>query len=141
VTKTARDIFGTSEHDEQAALIVWCQLNEGRFPELHYIYAVPNGARTSPNQARRLKEEGMKSGVPDLCLPVPRGPYHGLYIEMKKDGGRASTEQKKWLAFLKAQGYYTSLSFSFEQAKDVIEFYLGQDRTESEVSNGYDENV
>mgnify|MGYP004433785991 CR=1 FL=1 len=36
-------------------------------------------ARTAAN----LKRQGVKAGVPDLHLPVARGGYNGLYIELK----------------------------------------------------------
>lgn len=47
----------------------------------------------------RLRAEGLKSGVPDLCLPSAHGQYHGLYIEMKRtQGSKTTPEQKEWLA-------------------------------------------
>jgi hypothetical protein len=114
------------EHEEQAALIEWTEYNLNRFPELEYLYAVPNGARTSRSQAVKLKREGMKAGVPDLCLPVPRGPYHSLYIEMKAEDGRPSVEQKRWLAFLNKHGIKAVICYGWLEAKDVIEQYLEQ---------------
>lgn len=30
-----------------------------------------------------LKRQGVKAGVPDICLPVARNGYHGLHIELK----------------------------------------------------------
>ena len=44
---------------------------------------------------------GVKSGVPDLMLPIPKGGYHGLFIELKKEvGGITSKEQIDWSQFL-----------------------------------------
>ncbi|MDE7389628.1 MAG: VRR-NUC domain-containing protein, partial [Lachnospiraceae bacterium] len=67
------------------------------YPELKLLHHIPNGGKRDPIEAKHLKEQGVKSGVPDLHLPVARGGYHGLYIEMKTETGRASQNQKWWL--------------------------------------------
>ena len=68
----------------------------------------------------------MKSGVPDLCLPVPRGAYHGLYIEMKRLRGNTTTEdQDDWLEFLTRQGYLAVVCRGWEAASKIILGYLG----------------
>lgn len=38
-------------------------------------------------------------GVPDLCLPVPQAPCHGLFIEMKRRDASPSDNarhQRAW---------------------------------------------
>jgi hypothetical protein len=50
-------------------------------------------------------QEGVNPGIPDLCLPVPREPYHGLYIELKTSTGKVSSEQERKIELLKQQGY------------------------------------
>jgi len=71
------------ESDHQIALFQWVSYQLKRYPELELLYHIPNGGYRYKTTARRLKAEGVKAGVPDICLPVPRGGYHGLYIEMK----------------------------------------------------------
>jgi len=67
----------------------------------------------------------VKSGLPDLCLPVPRGKYHGLYIELKKEhGGIVSKNQREWLDNLTRQGYCSVVCHGWEDAKNTIEEYL-----------------
>ena len=46
----------------------------------------------------RLRAEGLKSGVPDLCLPSAHGEYHGLYIEMKRTKRRQGDPGAKGMA-------------------------------------------
>jgi hypothetical protein len=76
-------------------------------------------------EAGRLRAEGVKAGVPDLCLPVARGQYHGLYIELKRQrGGRTSDHQSEWLDALSAQGYKAALCYGWEQAAGTIIEYL-----------------
>ena len=75
--------YSRTEADEQKAVIQWCILMEGRWPELEYIYHVPNGGSRNAREATNLKAQGVKPGVPDLELPVARGAYTGLHIELK----------------------------------------------------------
>ena len=73
-----KNIITASESQEQQALFEWAELSKRCFPELELLFHVPNGGARSKATAGRLKAEGVKPGVPDLCLPVPRGAYHGL---------------------------------------------------------------
>lgn len=109
-----------SEADEQIALFRWAEY----IPELKYMYAVPNGGKRHPAEARNLKLQGVKAGVPDICLPLPKGIYHGLYIEMKVGKNKTSEKQDDYLAYLNNVGYATSVCYGFEEAKRLIEIYL-----------------
>jgi hypothetical protein len=72
-----------------------------------------------------MKLEGVVKGIPDLFLPVPISPYHGLYIEMKRTvGGRLSDEQKKIIPLLQGLGYKVVVCKGFEEAKAEIVKYL-----------------
>lgn len=113
-----------SESTEQITLIQWCKMNECVYPELELIHHIPNGGKRSKTEATRLKCEGVKKGVPDLCLPVPRRNYHGLYIEMKYGKGRTSKEQKEWIQKLNGQGYKAVVCNGFDEAKEIIEKYM-----------------
>lgn len=96
-----------SEAQHQAYVIKWSQQPSIRrqWPELALLHHIPNGGTRDAVEAKHLKQQGVKSGVPDLCLPVPRGQYHGLYIEMKTESGHTSDEQEWWGERLQAQGY------------------------------------
>jgi hypothetical protein len=85
-------------------------------------YATPNqGAGRNKITGKRLKDEGVRAGVPDLCICVPMGGYHGLYIEMKtNDGSRASKKQKVWLAALEAMGYLTAVCNGHQEAIQIL---------------------
>ena len=113
-----------SEHAEQVALFFWAGMARARHPELALLFTIPNGGRRHIQVARRLKAEGVKPGVPDICLPVPRGPWHGLYIELKTATGAASREQRQWLEALVTQGYRVALCRGWEAARDCLREYL-----------------
>ncbi len=115
-----------TEEQEQIAVIEWVELSQSRYPDLQWLYHVPNGGLRSKRTAARLKAAGVKSGVPDLCLPVPRKGYHGLYIELKRiKGGRTSPDQDKWVDGLTDNGYFCEVCRGAESAIRTIKWYLG----------------
>lgn len=125
-----------SEHGEQSALFQWAVLNRQRYPQLRWLFAVPNGFYGTAAQKGKMKAEGLKIGCPDVWLPVPicdeLGEYLdcGLVIEMKlekyrnhKDGG-CSQEQIEWLDYLSGAGYKAVVCYGWQEAVKVIEEYL-----------------
>lgn len=113
--KTSAKSTGTacrSEHQEQVLLCFW--LDKYR-PELSY-FAIPNGGHRNKVTAYKLKQEGVKPGVPDLFFPSLR-----LFIEMKKENGVMSASQKEWKSKLELCGYRVEMCRGFESAKQIIE--------------------
>ena len=114
-----------TESEEQQALFQWAAIAERQHPEIRLLHAIPNGGKRNKVTAAILKAEGVKSGVPDMCLPVARGRYHGLYIELKRrKGGRVSPEQAVWLRALGKQGYRVAVCLGWIEARETIERYL-----------------
>ena len=109
-----------SEAEEQATLFEWASYH----PELKYMYAIPNGGSRNPREAKNLKRQGVKRGVPDLCLPLPRGVYHGLYIEMKVGRNKTSEFQDDFIQHLRSVGYYVDVCYGFEEARRLITAYM-----------------
>jgi len=113
-----------TEHQEQVALFQWAAL-EGRFDQrLHLMFAIPNGGHRHPVVAAKLKAEGVQSGVPDIFLPVPANGYHGLWIELKRIGGKPTDNQLGWKVALEKQGYAAHICEGMEYAISVIRDYL-----------------
>ena len=113
------------EASEQTALIAWANAQAKTMPELARLYAVPNGGSRHMLEAVNLKRQGVKRGVPDLCLPVPRHGRHGLYIELKRTkGSTTSKEQKDWIGYLNDAGYVAVVCKGFDEAKAAILEYL-----------------
>jgi hypothetical protein len=114
-----------SEHEEQAALVSLCRAYEARYPALGMAYAIPNGGARHKATAARLMAEGVRAGVPDLCIPVPRRGYHGLYIELKRTrGGRLSEAQFAYAAALRGYGHRVEVCAGWYAAWAVICDYL-----------------
>ena len=112
------------EHYNQVAVVQWAAYQAKKYPGLGLLYAIPNAARRSLRQGAWMKSEGLRAGVPDLCLPVPRGTFHGLYLEMKSMKGKTTKEQGDWLNGLAKQGYKTAVCHGAEEAIHVIQAYL-----------------
>lgn len=64
-----------------------------QYPEPRYlIFAVPNGGHRNRITAAIMKSEGVRAGVPDLCVI---GQNKILFVEMKSEKGRLSDSQKE----------------------------------------------
>jgi hypothetical protein len=113
-----------SEHSEQAALMQWAAFSEARYPELRLLFAIPNGAARDKITGAMLKREGVRAGVPDLCLPCARRGYHGLFIELKVGRNRPAEKQAAWLDALTQAGYLAVACWGWCEAREVIEEYL-----------------
>ena len=110
-----------TEHAEQCAVIEWCNLHA----IAKHIFAIPNGSNKSPAAAAKFKREGLRSGIPDLFLPVPRGVFCGLFLEMKRTKGSVtSKEQFIWLEYLNERGYKTEICKGADEAIATIKEYL-----------------
>lgn len=117
---------GPSENQHQMALIKWGQQASirSKWPGLKLLFHIPNERHCTPQQGRMLKLMGVRPGVPDLFLPVPRGSYHGLWIEMKTLDGKPTGDQKWWGSQLRDQGYAWATCNGWERAVNVLEWYL-----------------
>lgn len=116
--------YKSCEEIEQINLFRWAEFAERIYPELKLMYHVPNEGKRSASTGSRLKQAGLKPGVPDIVLPVARGGYIGLYIELKYGRNKATENQKMWLRELRDQRHLTSVCYGWEQAKDLIESYM-----------------
>jgi hypothetical protein len=117
-----------SEHEEQMLVIQWSKMNEQYCPELELLHAIPSGGHRHKRVGQYMKAEGVKRGVPDLFLPVPRQGYHGMYIEMKMPKKRPTLEQREWLVALVEQGYRVELAVGSDMAIDALCSYLSLKR-------------
>ena len=109
-----------SEDDEQRQLIQWCRTR----PELQFLFHIANENTAGIKWGVRNRQLGVKSGVPDLMLPIPAGGYHGLFVEMKTRRGKVSDNQQRWIDALNAFGYRAVVCYGWEAARDEIESYL-----------------
>ena len=119
-----RNVRIDNEAGAQEALFNWAQYQYERYPELELLYHIPNGGKRDARTAANLKRQGVKAGVPDLHLPVARGGYHGLYIELKVGSNKPTPLQKKWLSNLNKQGHLTVVCYGWQEAAEQLINYL-----------------
>ncbi len=115
-----------SETAAQIALFGWAA-EQVKYPELRWLFHVPNGGSRNKIEGARLKAAGVKPGVPDIFLPVLRKPHIGLWVELKRPDmkkSKVSDDQNDWLAYLSQQGYDTAVCYGFEMARNRIIQYL-----------------
>lgn len=113
-----------SEHELQREFIVRVMALAGTHPDVMDIHAIPNGDWRGPRVAGKLKAEGVLPGVPDVFLPVPRGRYHGFYIELKKAGGSVSPAQWGFMERAHDRGYLVRVFNNLNLAVNCVAEYL-----------------
>jgi hypothetical protein len=129
------------EHDTQTALVQWFRMQYPRYAKL--LFAIPNGAHLAKKkvyskkegreilicpQMKRLKDEGLTKGVPDMFLSIARGHYHGFYIETKSTDGRPSKDQVEQQEALICQGFKVCNVKSFDVGQSLLKEYMALDQ-------------
>lgn len=112
------------EYESQCTVMEWRDYNLKKYPELELLNASANGEKRDKRAGTRLKKSGVKAGMPDLHLPVARGEYHSLYIEMKDGIKPLSKSQKEVKPKLEAQGNAVVVCYSCDQAIEALVMYL-----------------
>lgn len=115
-----------SEWAEQREFMSWCAImaEMGTYPELRLMYSIVNENRGSRIAGSRAKQQGQKAGMPDLCLPVARGEYHALYLELKVGKNKPSKKQKERIALLRSAGNCVKVCYGWDQLREETERYL-----------------
>ena len=80
------------------------------------VFAVPNGGKRHAGEARRLKEQGVLAGVPDLIV-VSRWP---TAIEMKQIGAKPSAAQTACHGEMIARGWRVVVGYGHEDARQKL---------------------
>ncbi|MEI7253043.1 VRR-NUC domain-containing protein [Pectobacterium versatile] len=122
---SVRKVSHQAELEEQAALIEWAGktvINGIKIGD--YLLHIPNEGKRGPKAASDAKRLGMKKGVHDLFLALPRSGYSGLWIEMKAIDGRVTSAQLEWQELMRSAGYRAEICYGFDAAQAEIVQYL-----------------
>lgn len=117
---------------EQKQLFDWLDLQYPKESKL--IYHVPNGGKRDAITAKKLQGQGVKAGIPDICIDLARGGYFGMRIEFKPNRAHKSTvspAQQATLYLLNDAGFYATVCYGFEDARQAITAYLTLPKTEA----------
>lgn len=129
-----RRIYAGKRQNELAESIVFIEsirlLHKTRpndFPDLNYLYHIPNGGIRNAATANLLRKSGVIAGIPDYFLPVARKGFHGLFIEFKQkalEGKKCLTpSQEKVIPILKRNGYCCQIAFGSDHGIQIIKDY------------------
>jgi hypothetical protein len=102
------------QKQEQIALARWASLESEKHPELSLLVHIVNDNYHEDISLQHF-------GFPDIFLPIPRFPFHGLFLTFST---KVSQPQAVWIANLCAQDYKAVAVGDFEKAKNEIEEYL-----------------
>lgn len=108
-----------------------------RYPKVLFHSDFGSGIKLTQGQAMKQKRQnGGRRGWPDMFIAEPKNGLHGLFIELKKAGTRLKKKDGTWasehlaeqnevLNQLQKKGYAAYFAVGFEEAKDIIDDYLG----------------
>ena len=111
----------------QSACVKWFRYQYSEYKDP--LFAIPNGLPIFDKELRvkiynRLNREGLKAGVPDLFLALPRGIYHGAFIEIKYDSDGLRKMQADMIRALEQQNYKCVVVRSVDEFIEIIDEYL-----------------
>ena len=114
------------ESQHQRALFEWARLPAvlRSMPELHLLEGSMNGVPLPPAVAALAWANGMLKGQHDVRLPVARGRWIGLSIELKVEDNRPSPDQLRIGGLLEAEGWKVHYEWDWEDARRRIIEYL-----------------
>ena len=110
-----------SEYDEQLTVFEYCHGYGGNVDERLKMLHVIENTKGSGRPAAGAKES---AGVPDMFLAIVIPPFHGLYIELKKKGGKVSPSQRDWIKRLRSHGYAAEVCYGADMAIATLQQYL-----------------
>jgi VRR-NUC domain len=109
-----------SEESIQKAVMQWINLN----PILRAsVIHIPNEGKRTSSYGKSLKDMGMRAGVSDLFIAMPRHGYNGAWIELKSKNGVLSESQRQFKYDMYRQNYFTETCYSLEETMKFIGWY------------------
>ena len=133
----------------QIALLKWFKLQYPQYEDL--LVGYPSGTYLGLQAAVRMKAMGLRAGMPDLQLLVPKmvrrtmKPHPeaeplesinfipGLFVEMKSETGKLSAIQRSFHEKLRVHNYTIVTCYSCEEAQEEIRSYLKDARSEYKI--------
>lgn len=113
-----------SESREQQIIFEWASWQKNKYPGIEAMYHIANEGKRSASSGSRLKREGLKSGVSDICVPVAKCGYNNLYIELKSGKNRATKEQLDFISLINKYGGKALVVYEADNAIEVIKAYF-----------------
>lgn len=110
-----------SEYQECKAYWDWAQYHP---PIGKYLIKHCNENKNPIWFNQYLLRIGMRPGLPDYQFPIPNEKWSGLWIEMKRKGGKVQNNQIRWINDLKAINHYATVAYGAEDAIRITLDYI-----------------
>lgn len=113
-----------------------CKYLKAQYPHIMFISDFAAGIKMSKGMATRQANQKSNHSFPDLMILEPRNGYHGLLIELKRDrdslynknglikSSQHLDSQAECILLLNKNGYYSRFACGFDEAKQIIDWYL-----------------
>jgi hypothetical protein len=89
------------------------------------VHGIMNGLELKDARSgAAAKASGLRPGIPDIFVPIRRGSWSGLYIELKTPKGTLRKSQEKMIPLLQAQGFMVKICIGWRQASVALLSYL-----------------
>lgn len=138
-TPKPRYIPKVRKHEESLQKRV-CSYLRKEYPQAIFRSDYAAGLQLTENQARIMHQINSCRGYPDLFIATPSRGYHGLYLELKREGttiyvtrgpqkGQMSVdlhirEQAAVIQQLNGLGYFARFAVGYEKACKIIDWYF-----------------
>lgn len=117
---------------EQKVQIQLIQYLKYQFPDASkFIVKIDNEAKLTKTGHIIRNKMGLHKGASDLFLAYPVGPYHGMWLEIKRDGFEITssnklhtTNQINFLNKMRDVGYYAAMASGFDECRMHVDNYL-----------------
>ena len=130
------------EHDLYTQIAQYMQYHH---KSVIYRFDLAADLKLSIGQARKHKALHPNRGYPDLLIAEPRGEQHALVIGVRRPGTRIREtdgavvadehmrEQFDMVEPLRRKGYVAEFACGFDEAKEIIDSYLGRPYANEEI--------
>lgn len=122
----------TGLYPETKVQIAVCQYIKTKYPKAsNYIIKIDNeGAYSKGGNIARIRA-GLNRGAADLFIAYPVKQYHGMWLELKRDGWRLTESQRHhynnqmlFLDNMSKQGYFSQFAVGLDEAINCVDNYF-----------------
>jgi hypothetical protein len=92
-----------------------------------FWFHCPNGGSRHALEAMKLKDMGVKAGIPDCLILDQRNGYSGLAIELKVGYNKPSEQQLAIFDKLVERNWLVVVSWSLDEVIDIIDNYYNHE--------------
>lgn len=124
-----------TEEQAQTKVFDWAEWNTKKYEQLKLMYHPANEGKRTQAAGARLKRQGLKNGVSDICLPVRNGTYSNLYVELKVGKNKPTPDQIEFVEDINRFGGFGLIVYGSDNAIQVIETYIKNKTETLEIEN------